>query len=76
MSDKRRKTRIQGGWAAKRNKPASSNKLSNNGTRTEKEVENEDKKGIQAQSTHQFVFKPTIKVSKVFSVRLLYTARV
>ena len=57
MSDKRRKARVQGGWAPKRTKAISSTQTSARSTISET-------KEMQAQSnaSHHLTFKPTIKV--------------
>lgn len=62
MSDKRRKSRIQGGWAPKRNKVPLSKKpdVEESGNEKGDTVENEI--GPKAESSHKFVFKPTVKV--------------
>lgn len=62
MSDKRRKARIQGGWATKRNKAPLLKEKTGGESCKKGEDMTELGRDFQGESSHQFTFKPTIKV--------------
>lgn len=59
MADKRRKARVQGGWATKRTKPSSSTQKLGNGANSDIED-----KQTKLQMCHQLTFKPTLKEAR------------
>jgi len=59
MSDKRRKARVQGGWAPKRTKAISSTQTSTKST-----ISGTKEMQAQSSASHHLTFKPTIKESR------------